>query len=313
MTPNNHLQLDFARDIDFSRILTNPILDIAARLWDGDRYHAFKVCYRSMRRIDDLVDHRKEQNQPISPEEITDFTRALKSWMKAVRSGKGSDDFHREFLGTMEQFVIPFWPWERLVRAMIYDLNHDGFPTLLQFVRYTEGAAIAPASVFMHLCGLSNSGDYLRPPRYDIRYAARPLALFSYFVHIIRDFQKDQLSNLNYFADSLLSRCRVDRASLRLAAEDGHIDSAVRDLITSYKSIAEYYRLKARVRMDEIKPFLDPRYQLSYEMIYSLYLQIFERIDPVAGHFTTEELNPPPEEVAARIQSTIATFTPTIA
>ncbi len=25
--------------------------------------------------------------------------------------------------------------------------------------------------------------------------------MFSYLVHIIRDFQKDQLNNLNYFAD----------------------------------------------------------------------------------------------------------------
>ncbi len=313
MMLNNHLQLDFARDIDFSRILTNPILDIAARLWDEDRYQAFKVCYRSMRRIDDLVDHRKEQNQPISAAELDDFTRALRSWLKTVRSGSGSDDFHREFLGTMERFAIPLWPWERLVAAMIYDLKHDGFPTLLQFVRYTEGAAIAPASVFMHLCGLANSGDAFRPPEYDIRYAARPLALFSYFVHVIRDFQKDQLNNLNYFADNLLLRCHVDAALLRKAAEDGRVDSAVRDLMTAYKSIADYYRLKARARMDEIKPLLDPRYQLSYEMIYSLYFQIFERIDPVAGHFTTEELNPPSEEVAARIQSTIESFTPTTA
>lgn len=52
-------KLDFDRNLDFQQILTNPILDIAARFWEDERYEAFKICYRSMRFIDDMVDDRK--------------------------------------------------------------------------------------------------------------------------------------------------------------------------------------------------------------------------------------------------------------
>ena len=37
-----------------------------------------------------------------------------------------------------------------------------------------------------------------------LRSAATPCAMFSYLVHIIRDFQKDQQNNLNYFADDVM-------------------------------------------------------------------------------------------------------------
>ena len=45
---------------------------------------------------------------------------------------------------------------------------------------------------------------------------------------------------------------------------------------------------------------LQPRYRLSLEMIYQLYLQIFERIDPQQGTFTGAELQPEPAEIDRR-------------
>jgi len=51
--------LDFALHIDFEAILKNPILDIAERLWEEERYEAFRVCYRSMCIIDNIGDNRK--------------------------------------------------------------------------------------------------------------------------------------------------------------------------------------------------------------------------------------------------------------
>jgi phytoene synthase len=188
---------------------------------------------------------------------------------------------------------------------MVYDLNHNGFESFRAFLRYAEGAAVAPASVFMHLCGVQPGDNGYSSPEYDIRKAARELALFSYIVHIIRDFQKDQLQNLNYFADDLLAERSLKVSDLVAVARGGEIGRALRDLIRQYRSLAEYYCQKARRAIDRTAPSLQPRYRLSLEIIYGLYLQIFERIDPDQGRFTGEELNPSPEEVQARINNIV--------
>ena len=42
-------------NVDFQQILKNPILDIAAHFWEDERYDAFKICYKSMRVVDILL------------------------------------------------------------------------------------------------------------------------------------------------------------------------------------------------------------------------------------------------------------------
>ena len=42
--------------------------------------------------------------------------------------------------------------------------------------------------------------------------------------------------------------------------------------------------------------------------IFNLYLMVFERIDVKNGKFTTEELNPSPEETRERVYKTIMKF-----
>ena len=301
-------KLDFALHLDFSSILTNPILDIAARLWEEDRYNAFQICYRSMRRIDDLVDHRREDQTPISPAELGSIKRSLTEWTQTALSGKSTDPFTRQFLDTLAKYRIPFWPWERLCTAMIYDLTHNGFSSFHQFLRYCEGAAISPAAVFMHLCGVRLKEDGNLPPAYDIRAAARPLAVFSYLVHIMRDFEKDQRAGLNYFADDLLRTAGLTPETLRDLAVNRTDSPKLRRLMTEYVRIASYYRRLARGTIDRTLRLMPPRYQLSLELIYSLYHQIFERLDPAHGQFTTEATNPAPTEVQARIQMTIKGF-----
>jgi hypothetical protein len=53
---------------------------------------------------------------------------------------------------------------------------------------------------------------------------------------------------------------------------------------------------------------MEPRYQLSLEIIFSLYLMVFERIDVENGSFTSFELNPTPEETKKRVWETIIKF-----
>ena len=302
--------LDFALHIDFEAILKNPILDIAARLWEEERYEAFRVCYRSMRIIDDIVDNRKSRGDRISDSEIAALSNQMRSWLESVQSGRISDEFGLQFAETLKEFAIPLWPWERLCRAMVYDLRHDGFASFLTFARYAEGAAVSPAAIFMHLCGVKRTESGYSRPTYDIRLAARPLALFSYLVHIMRDFEVDQRNNLDYFADWIMHDCGIRREDLRTIAMTNKPTAAFRQLMARYRAIGEFYRAKARAQVDATLPLLAPRYQLSLEMIYSLYLQIFDRINPETGEFSAGALNPEPQELRAQIERTIDHFRP---
>lgn len=191
---------------------------------------------------------------------------------------------------------------------MIYDINNDGFPTLNAFLEYSNGASVAPASIFVHLNGLQKmNGQYENPP-FDVKWAATPCAVFSYLVHIIRDFQKDQLNNLSYFADDLIIKNGLTRNSMMEFAQGNPVDRNFRNLIKHYYLLADEYRLKTYDIIKKIRPLLEPRYQLSLEIIFNLYLMVFERIDIKNGKFTTEELNPSPEETKERVYKAIMKF-----
>lgn len=311
MSPRSDTGLDFAVHVDFSQILTNPILDIAARVWENDRYQAFRVCYRSMRVVDDLVDNRKSEPGELTRDESSELEKTLLDWSERLEQHRFEDPFGQTLLATIDRFAIPVWPWRRLCRAMIYDLHHDGFPTLPAFLRYTEGAAIAPASIFTHLCGVVPADNGYQPPAYDIRWGARDLAVFSYLVHILRDFEKDLQAGLYYFADEQIHRAGTSRTELRSVALGAEPSAPVRRLVAEYQRIARWYQNRARRTVDNLRPRLTPQYQLSLEIIYQLYSQILERIDPLHGEFTAGATNPSPEAVQHRLSATIKAFTPT--
>ena len=300
--------IDFGAE-DFQKILTNPFLDIAARFWNEDRYKAFQTCYRAMRRLDDLVDDRKIAGGTISGEERAQYRSVMIQWLESVKKRSSGDAYQTELLDTLDRFAIPLWPWERLCEAMIYDLEHDGFCDLPTFLKYSEGAAIAPASVFVHLCGVDHDTNRgYHPPSFDVREVALPLALFAYLVHIMRDFQKDQLRGLNYFADDLIAKHGLSRKTLRQAAENGLIPDGLRALIDEYRSHADRYRAGARSMLDGLAGLIKPRYRLSLEVIYGLYHLVFERIDPRGTNLSGAAFLPRAEEIESRLQSIVTQF-----
>lgn len=300
--------LEIFNNIDFNRIKDHPNILVAAGFWEEDRYCAAKSCYRFMRAIDDMIDDHKASNQVISDSERTVFTANVSDWLRMIVVTEGCNPMQAELAEIIKKFRIPLWPLHSFARSMIYDINNDGFPTLQSFLDYSEGATVSPASIFVHLNGLKvENGIYCDPP-FDVKWAATPCAIFSYLVHIIRDFQKDQLNNLSYFADELIIRNGLSRKLLRDFAEGQPVDDRFRRMMTTYYSLADEYRVATCEVLRKIKPLLAPRYQLSLAIIFSLYLMVFERIDIRAGTFTTEELNPTPDETRERVLKTIMEF-----
>jgi phytoene/squalene synthetase len=184
---------------------------------------------------------------------------------------------------------------------MIYDINNEGFDTYKDFISYSEGASVAPASVFVHLCCLKKQNNQFFPPSFDVMEVARPCALFSYIVHIIRDFQKDQHNNLNYFAQDILNKNNLTPEDLKEMAFGTPILKDFRNVIREYYAYAEKYKDETIRTINSIKDQLDERYRLSLHIIFELYLQVFERIDIDNGIFTAEELNPTSDEIRDRV------------
>ena len=294
------------KDEDFEKILTNPILDIAARFWDEERYHAFKVCYKSMREIDDLVDHRKAEGMAFTKTEIREYSNRIQEWSSDFSNGT----VPTELGAIIKQFQIPAWPWQRLGKAMKYDLDHNGFSSFRTFLRYCEGAAIAPASIFMHLCGVNESSGKYKAPSFDIRKAARPLAIFSYLVHIMRDFEKDQRRNLNYFADDILQKCGLNKDELNQMVQRQSSVDRIMMLFAEYKGLAGYYQKHAGETFKHLLPEMTPKYQLSLHIIYSLYSYLYEKIDPQNQTYSETDLNLSPAEVQQRLNLTVSNFKP---
>lgn len=300
--------LEIHSTIDYSKIIDHPNILIAANFWDKERYCAAKTCYKFMRAIDDLIDDHKSKNKLIAPNERKEFTSSVNDWLKIVILSEECNPLQLELIETVKKFRIPLWPLEAFAKSMIYDINNDGFSSIESFLEYSNGASVAPASIFVHLNGLTGNGNGYNEPAFDVNWAATPCAYFSYLVHIIRDFRKDQLNNLSYFADDVILKNGLTRQDLREFAGGRPVTKGFRELIAEYCSLAAYYQSKTEEVLDQIRPLHEPRYRLSLEIIFDLYKMVFERIDPARGEFTTEELNPTYEETRDRVHRKILEF-----
>jgi len=302
------LYLDIFDSIDFEKIVDHPNILIAAHFWDKERYQAAKNCYKFMRAIDDLIDDYKTEHVSIAPENQAQFEADVSRWINTIAEASQNNPFQAELVETVERFRIPFWPMEAFAKSMIYDIYHDGFPTLDGFIDYAGGASVAPASIFVHLCGLTQKDGQYIPPVFDVKRVATPCAIFSYLVHIIRDFQKDHLNNLNYFPEDLIAKYGTNRQQLLFMAKGGQITDGFRALIRELYEVADFYRLKTYEMIQKIRPLVEPRGQLSLEIIFALYLMVFERIDIENCTFMSKELNPTWQEIKERVGQVIERF-----
>jgi len=294
--------------IDFENIQKHPNILIAASFWDKERYHAAKVCYKFMRMIDDLIDDRKALGDEISRLEQEELSEKVNSWIGLLETMPEKDPFNKELIQTIATFKIPLQLFHNFAKSMLYDIDHDGFSTLDDFMEYSEGASVAPASVFVHLCCLSEEGNEYKTPDYDIMKVARPCAIFSYLVHIIRDFQEDQFNNLNYFAIDILKRHNLLPSDLKKIANGAPVSEAFRSVIGEYCEQAKIYRDQTLKELQNLSAKLSDRYLLSLHIIFSLYDMVFDRIDIKNGNFTARELNPTAQEIRDKVVEIASSF-----
>jgi phytoene/squalene synthetase len=301
--------LEIFEKLEFEKIRNHPNILIAASFWEKERYQAAFTCYKCLREIDDLIDCHKSIHVAIPEDEKQEFLLKVQSWIDSIRDHHDHKTHAQpDLMNVIDKFHLPLWPMEYFARSMIYDIYHDGFDTLDDFIEYSMGASVSPASIFVHLSGLYVDGKGYLPPRFNVKQASTPCAMFSYIVHIIRDFQKDQQNNLNYFALDMLKRNGLDPVRVKEMALGGSVTDGFRNMIREYYNLADQYRKKTYDVIRQIKNSLEPRYLLGLLIIFNLYLMVFEKIDWKHGQFSTEELNPTTEEISKRVLNTIEKF-----
>ena len=160
---------------------------------------------------------------------------------------------------------------------------------------------MAPASVFVHLCFLSEENGEYQSPAFNVIDAARPCAIFSYIVNIMRDFQEDQQNNLNYFALDILEKNQLLPSDLKKMANGSSVTGSFRGVIREYHELARQYSEKTLREIEKLSHILTGRYLFSLQLIYQLYKDVFDRIDVEHGRFTCEELIPTPREIRERV------------
>ncbi|MCX6227442.1 MAG: squalene/phytoene synthase family protein [Bacteroidia bacterium] len=308
MDPTKQQYFDILNRIPIERISDHPNILVAAGFWDEERYQAAKTCYSFMRKIDDLIDNYKARHKHIGENDREKLLMKVEDWLRMIRTNRRTYPFQKELISTMERFRIPVWTIENFARSMVYDINNDGFPTLRAFLDYSEGATVAPSSIFVHLCGISKNDRIWQDPPFDVKSASTPCAIFSYLVHIIRDFRKDQLNNLSYFADDRMVANDLTRQLMKQIAAGAAITPGFRNLMKEYYLLADDYRKQTWQVLEQIGPLVEPRYHLSLLIIFNLYLMVFERIDIDQGNFMAAELNPSPLEIHNRVYRTIQEF-----
>lgn len=308
MDPDQKLYLDILNRLPIERITKHPNILVAAGFWDEERFQAARTCYAFMRKIDDFIDDYKANHHRIEEKDRKKFTGQVDKWLGNIRENHRPGIFQKELVKTIHQFRIPIWPIEDFARSMLYDINHDGFSDLQSFIDYSDGATVAPSSIFVHLCGIQRVDGQWQDPLFDVKKASAPCAIFSYLVHTIRDFQKDQQNNLSCFADDRLAANDLTRSLMKQIAGGAPVTAGFRNLMKEYYELADDYRKQTLKVLEQISPLVEPRYHLSLLIIFNLYLMVFERIDTINGSFTAAELNPTAQEIHDRVLRTIMEF-----
>ncbi|MCK5124836.1 MAG: squalene/phytoene synthase family protein [candidate division Zixibacteria bacterium] len=274
-----------------------PNLYLAANFLEpDDKFRAFLATYAAMRLTDDIVDDNRSAGNmsTLCKQEISaEIDRFIE--MFANRKFDDSVPYAQDIKLAIARFEIPSWPFIELAGAMKFDIENDRFETFNQFLDYSEGAAVAPASIFMHLAASSfDDRGQIVLPEIDIREAARPLALFSYLVHVLRDFKKDFTSGkepLIYLDKDTTNMFNIDENELAKNANGWQQSLKFTNMIKWYFNRLQDYQTKAMDMLEAIDDRLPEDGRFALRFIYELYSATAAKISDQQCILIHENLN----------------------
>jgi phytoene/squalene synthetase len=206
-----------------------------------------------MRVIDDevddvflaLADSDRDMARPAIAARVEQWRADALESLQGRYTAKGDTDDTRIFSAmnaTLGRSNMGTEAFHGLADAMQRDVAERPLAMWDEFLDYTEGAAVAPAAVFVFILAAKvrrdgSSHASLTRPCADY---ARHLAIFSYLVHILRDLKADAERAPQHLTlpDDLLAQAGLTKAQLQDAARQGD-DSALAPLVGIIAELCE--------------------------------------------------------------------------
>jgi len=214
----------------------------------------FYPAYCAMRVIDDEVDEGFLGSDPQARETgraaMVERVEAWRGHAAAATEGRyeqgmaGGDDniIFTAINATLGRSDMGAGDYHGLADAMQRDVAERPLATWSEFLDYTEGAAVAPAAVFVYIvaCRLGRDGTARLSLQRPCADYARHLAIFSYLVHILRDLKADAERAPQHLTlpDDILAEADLTKSSLQAAARGGD-DEALAPLVGTISALTE--------------------------------------------------------------------------
>lgn len=282
---------------------------------DLERYQAFCAFYAIMRVTDDWVDEVIGRRK-VSAEEKRQGLGIVRAWHRVVLdclaghspTARDAAQIHhpdtagllRCFAMAVKRFPVPAVLWDNFFAAMHQDLLRQRFSTYKKFVDYAEGAAVAPATIYLYFIAAEqgNGGDAFRTPRdFALIQCGRKLGLFAYIAHILRDLAEDLAAGeqgLWYLAADDMAAHGLTEEMLLSDLASGSASPPLRSLVRELVERAQSLVGQGRACLRVLEGRLSPDRAFVLELIIRTYEAVLEKIascshDVMADHHRLTE------------------------
>lgn len=271
---------------------------------DKHRYWAFCAFYAVMRVVDDRVDELDSRSEDgrSAQERVRRFVESWRAGIEAILSNgtpdagpsAGTDpatatvdpELIEAFAWAYRHFPVPASLWKNFFDAMIADIDRPRFATYAEFLDYSEGATVAPTTIFLYLI-VAQRGDepvYRVSEDFQLIECGRSLGIFAYLAHILRDLALDLgvgEEGLIYLATEDMAAHGVDEALLFENLEQGRSSDRVRRLAEEIAERSRQAMVEGVDLLAPVVPTLAPDGRFILDLIVGIYAAILDRVEEV--------------------------------
>ena len=269
---------------------------------DPRKYAAFCELYALMRVIDDRIDDLPLRAS-VSAEDRRREHAVAEAWEEALFLGLDgapipatlnqacemaeAEQLVAAAISSMRRFPFPTELWRNFFTAMRHDIEGERFARYDDFLGYTEGASVAPTTIYLYLIvarDRSGRDVYLPPPGFDLVGCGRHLGLSSYLAHILRDLAKDLqvgTRGLLYLATADLASVGLTEEDLRRDLEERRARPELRRLVAELTSRARQASAQGADLLAVLDGELEPDCAFVLELIRVIYDRLLDKLESV--------------------------------